>query len=86
MAVVKAPVTVESPVVSAVARAPPVPVPNAATTAPTTQAATITYSNDTTPSLSVLRRFTDFNVILQHKRNFLLLDEIAVATDIAATD
>ena len=62
------------PSVSAVARAPPAPVPNAAITAPMIQAATITYSNDTTPSLSVLRRFTRSNVILQHMRNFLLLD------------
>ena len=34
-----------------------------------------------------LQRFGGLDVILQHTRNFLLLDcEIAVATDIAATD
>ena len=44
-----------------------------AATAATIQAATITYSNDTTPSLSVRRRFTasrGLDVILQHKQEF----------------
>ena len=56
---------------------PVAPVPNAAATAATTQAATITYSNDTTPSLSVPRRFnvSMAYVVLQHKRVSFFQDE-----------
>ena len=56
-AVVKAPVIVVIPLGSAFPIAPPAPVPNAADTAPMMQAATMMYSNDTTPSWSVRRRF-----------------------------
>jgi hypothetical protein len=43
--------------VSIGAMPPPALVPKAALTEATMQAAAITYSNDTTPSLSVRRRF-----------------------------
>src|SRR6266404_2099743 len=45
------------PLVSALPIPVEVLVPNAASTAAMTQTATITYSNDTTPSLSARRRF-----------------------------
>ena len=56
-----------NPELNAPGRLPPVL--NAAMTTATTQAATITYSSDTTPSLSVLRRSNPsrvFDVMLQH--------------------
>src|SRR5262245_9275341 len=51
--------------VSAVWRGPPVP--NPSDTTAMIQAATITYSNDTTPSWSVLRRFTASRVLMDRK-------------------
>jgi hypothetical protein len=48
---------------SAVPMAPVAPVPNAAATAPMMQAATMMYSNDTTPAVSE-RRFFKASVVL----------------------
>ena len=55
MAVLIVPITLAN----ADATAPPEPVPKAALAEPTTQAANITYSRDTTPSWFVRRRFNE---------------------------
>src|SRR5436190_4335878 len=63
-AAVKALVIAVIPAVSDCPIAPPAPTPNTADTAPIIQTATIMYSNDTTPSWSVRRRFNASVVLM----------------------
>src|SRR5712672_1115989 len=58
---------------SAVPMAPVAPVPNAAATAPMIQAATIMYSNDTTPSWSLAKVFTLFRNLRMLNASKLML-------------
>src|SRR4051794_7292610 len=53
--------------------APPVPVPNARATADTIANATITYSNDTTPSLSSRKSFKASVVLIKYSNTGHLL-------------
>src|SRR6266404_2253217 len=66
-------VMVAIPPDSAVPMAPVAPVPNAAATAPMIQAATIMYSNDTTPSWSLAKVFTLFRNLRMLNASKLML-------------